>query len=46
MYLAATHDHAALTNEDTTDLASELKALSYSNTAVWFDDELGGQVEK
>lgn len=44
MYLAATHDDAALLNEDTTDLASELKALSYSNTAVWFDDALGEEV--
>ena len=39
MYLAATHDvEDALDPLITTDLASELKALSYSNTAVWFDD--------
>ena len=42
MYLAATHDAVnALDPLSTTDLASELKALSYSNTATWFDDALG-----
>lgn len=42
MYLAATHDAVnALDPLITTDLASELKALSYSNTATWFDDALG-----
>lgn len=41
MYLAATHDANALDPLITTDLASELKALSYSNTATWFDDALG-----
>ena len=42
MYLAATHDATnALDPLITTDLASELKALSYSNTASWFDDALG-----
>lgn len=41
MYLAATHDVTnALDPLITTDLASELKALSYSNTATWFDDTL------
>ena len=45
MYLAATHDATnALDPLVTTDLASELKALSYSNTATWFDDALGGEV--
>lgn len=41
MYLAATHSADALNAVLTTDLASEIKALSYSNTAVWFDDALG-----
>ena len=42
MYLAATHDaFDALDPLITTDLASELKALSYSNTATWYDDALG-----
>lgn len=42
MYLATTHDAVnALDPLITTDLASELKALSYSNTATWFDDALG-----
>lgn len=42
MYLAATHDATnALDPLITTDLSSELKALSYSNTATWFDDALG-----
>lgn len=41
MYLAATHSADALNTALTTDLASEIKALSYSNTAVWFDDALG-----
>ena len=41
MYLAATHDVTyALDPLVTTDLSSELKALSYSNTATWFDDIL------
>ena len=39
MYLAATHDATdALDPLVTTDLASELKARGYSNTAAWFDD--------
>lgn len=37
MYLAATHSADALDPLVTTDLASEIKALSYSNTAVWYD---------
>ena len=41
MYLAATHSADALNPLIETDLASEIKALSYSNTAVWFDDALG-----
>ena len=41
MYLAATHSADALNTAIETDLASEIKALSYSNTAVWFDDALG-----
>lgn len=41
MYLAATHETVALTALDETDLASQIKALSYSNTACWFDDKLG-----
>ena len=40
MYLAATHDVVALTALDETDLASQVKALSYGNTACWFDDAL------
>ena len=45
MYLAATHDATnALDPLVTTDLSSELKALSYSNTATWFDDALGGEL--
>ena len=40
MYLASTHSADALDPLLTTDLASEIKALSYSNTAVWFDDAL------
>ena len=40
MYLAATHDTVALTALDETDLASQVKALSYGNTACWFDDAL------
>lgn len=45
MYLAATHDATnALDPMVTTDLASELKALSYSNTATWFDDALGDEL--
>ena len=40
MYLAATHDAVALTVSDETDLASQIKALSYGNTACWFDDAL------
>lgn len=41
MYLAATHDATtALDPLLDTDLASEIKALSYSNTACWFDDAL------
>lgn len=43
MYLAATHDVVALTASDETDLASRIKALSYSNTACWFDDALDGE---
>jgi len=44
MYLAATHDTAeALDPMVTTDLASELKALSYSNTATWYDDALDAE---
>lgn len=41
MYLAATHDASALDPLLDTDLSSEIKALSYSNTAAWFDDALG-----
>lgn len=41
MYLAATHSADAFNAVIETDLASEIKALSYSNTAVWFDDALG-----
>ena len=41
MYLAATHSADAFNTAIETDLASEIKALSYSNTAVWFDDALG-----
>ena len=41
MYLAATHETVALTALDETDLSSKVKALSYSNTACWFDDKLG-----
>ena len=42
MYLATTHDATtALDPLLDTDLASEVKALSYSNTATWFDDALG-----
>ena len=41
MYLAATHETVALTALDTTDLSSQIKALSYSKTACWFDDKLG-----
>lgn len=45
MYLAATHDVTnALDPLIHTDLASELKSLSYSNTATWFDDALGGNL--
>lgn len=40
MYLAATHDAVALTALDKTDLASQVKSLSYNNTACWFDDAL------
>lgn len=40
MYLASTHDVSAFDPLITTDLSSEIKALSYSNTAVWFDDAL------
>lgn len=40
MYLAATHEAVALTASDETDLASQVKALSYGNTACWFDDAL------
>ena len=41
MYLAATDEAVALTDLDTTDLSSKVKALSYGNTACWFDDKLG-----
>lgn len=41
MYLAATHSTDAFNTAIETDLASEIKELSYSNTAVWFDDALG-----
>ena len=41
MYLAATHETVALTALDETDLSSKVKALSYGNTACWFDDKLG-----
>ena len=41
MYLAATNEAVALTALDTTDLSSKVKALSYGNTACWFDDKLG-----
>lgn len=37
MYLAANHETTALDPLVATDLASEIKALSYSNTAVWYD---------
>lgn len=40
MYLAATHEASALDPLLDTDLSSEIKALSYSNTAAWFDDAL------
>ena len=45
MYLAATHSADALNPLIETDLASEIKALSYSNTAVWFDDALGTDLD-
>lgn len=41
MYLAATHAADALDPLLDTDLASQVKALSYSNTAAWYDDALG-----
>lgn len=41
MYLAATHSADAFNTAISTDLASEIKALSYSNTVVWFDEALG-----
>ena len=41
MYLAATHDASALDPLLDTDLSSQVKALSYSNTAAWYDDALG-----
>lgn len=41
MYLAATHEAVAATSGDITDLSSKVKALSYGNTACWFDDKLG-----
>lgn len=41
MYLAATDDGDALDPMVSTDLASKLKALSYSNTATWYDSALG-----
>lgn len=41
MYLAATHDASALDPLLDTDLSSEIKALSYSNTAAWFDGASG-----
>lgn len=41
MYLAANHEATALEPSTATDLASQIKALSYSNTACWYDDALG-----
>lgn len=37
MYLAATHEAGALVEATTTDLANQIKALSYSNVACWYD---------
>lgn len=48
MYCAATHSADALLQNSTTDLASKIKALSYSHTLVWYDKELdnsgGGEI--
>lgn len=37
MYLATTHEAGALVEATTTDLANQIKALSYSNVACWYD---------